>query len=74
MEWISVKDKLPSPDPDIWGGDVRSSFVLCCNRSGAILLSLCYYSHDYDEWHDAFNATEETRVAYWQPLPKPPIN
>lgn len=75
MEWIKCEYKLPELGINIWREENRSDWLLCCTIHGEVLLSLCYYDYNTNQWYDNINPRPETRIVYWMPLPsKPPIN
>lgn len=78
MEWISVKDKLPSasypyvPGEWVFGWDAADEFVIFVSRT--------YIEHEDDlwEWRDEVGERygndygDTPRVTHWMPLPEGP--
>ena len=70
MEWISVKDKLPSPDINVLVYEEWAHFVwiasygkgdVCLSRPDALIF------HTLEKKHVLM------QVTHWMPLPQPPL-
>lgn len=62
--WISVKDRLPEDDKDVFVYDSRSKEIIMAS-----------YNSDYDEWDNLYNYYDYLpvdEITYWQPLPELP--
>ena len=63
-QWIDAKVTLPEK----MDGMIYSHFVLC-ECDGVMFVG--YYKHLIDKgWTNAYDATNETKVNFWMPLPK----
>lgn len=71
MEWISVKDRLPSKENELIVCLVNRNAILCFVHDATISLSTNCVSFYYPtrEW---IKDKYYSEVTHWMPLPKPP--
>ena len=72
MQWISVKDRLPSRAGLM---DDESEYVLVFEQYKHIPggeVSICAYTKDGWSDHDNFGNVHTERITHWMPLPEPP--
>lgn len=65
MEWISVKDKLPT--------DTMGSCLVCLKNKMVTELNYSNFQKSWRWFHlDLGNIPKGNPVTHWMPLPKPP--
>lgn len=68
MKWISVKDRLPKKNVEV--------FIACKDAYNGIAIKRAYLSYDVFEQHISGNGTtiyvNVEGVTHWMPLPQPP--
>jgi hypothetical protein len=65
MEWIDLKHRLPNANKNVL---VNIKII----KHNVNYVSIAYYEPFDDAWYDEFHnkITYESKVTYWQPLPK----
>lgn len=72
MQWISVKDRLPSRAGLM---DDESEYVLVFEQYKHIPggeVSICEYTKDGWSNNDNFGNAHTERITHWMPFPEPP--
>lgn len=77
MEWISVKDRLPTESdgtvlvcmPNKYPYNEREPFIGARHDRR---VRMAIYSQYSGTWHFSFGAVGRTAPEYWMPLPEPP--
>jgi len=74
MEWISVKDRLPTHKIDRYGDEV-SQEVLVYHRDRKFFVARYFHHHadlESPYWIDSLDTVVAYPVTHWMPLPEPP--